>query len=74
MEEKLKQYIGKKVHITFESKKHKCIYNLTGILTGVDWQWSCFTDATYDYPFMAYKIDMVNTMRIRSVEEVNNGA
>jgi hypothetical protein len=71
MEEKLREFIGKKVHITFESKKHKCIFNLTGILTGVDWQWSYFIASTSDYPF-DYEIEMVNTLRIRTVEEVSN--
>jgi ribosome maturation factor RimP len=73
MEEKLREFIGKKVHITFESKQHNKIYNLTGILTSVDdnWQWAHFTDATSDYP-IDHEIEMVNKYRIRTVEEVSN--
>jgi hypothetical protein len=71
MEEKLRELIGKKVRITFESKRFGKTYNLTGTLTGVDWQWSYFVDVTSDYPF-DFLIEKVNTLRIRSVEEVSN--
>jgi hypothetical protein len=70
MEEKLKQFIGKKVHITFENKKYKGIYNLTGILLGADMFWAYFANPTSDYPESNFTY--VNTMKIKSVEEVNN--
>jgi hypothetical protein len=72
MEEKLKQLIGKRVHITFESKQHNKIFNLTGTLVRINdgWLWAHFADATSDYPFDGYRIEMVNKYRIRTVEEV----
>jgi hypothetical protein len=69
MEEKLKELIGKKVHITFRSHKYNGIFNLTGILVGVGCQWTRFVDAYSDYPDMTFSVDMINTLRIRSVEE-----
>jgi ribosome maturation factor RimP len=66
VEEQLQQFIGKKVHITFESKRHNGIYNLTGVLVRVDSQWSYFIDSVSDYPEGVF--DFINTSRIRSVE------
>ncbi len=68
MEEKLMQYIGKKIHITFESKRFKSIFNLTGKLVSVGVQWTCFIEATSDYPEGVF--DCINTSRIRSIEEI----
>jgi hypothetical protein len=68
MEEKLKELIGKRVHITFRSHKYNGIFNLTGTLVKVESQWTCFDNPTSDYPEEAY--EMINTLRIRSVEEV----
>jgi hypothetical protein len=68
MEEKLKELIGKKVHITFQSKRFNGIYNLTGTLVEVGNQWTYFQDSISDYPEGSY--DFINTLRIRSVEEV----
>jgi hypothetical protein len=68
MEEKLIQLIGKRVHITFRSHRYNGIFNLTGILVEVGSQWTCFQDSTSDYPEGNY--DFINTLRIRSVEEV----
>jgi hypothetical protein len=68
MEDKLIQLIGKRVHITFRSHKYNGIFNLTGTLVEVGSQWTYFTDSTSDYPEGPY--DYINTLRIRSVEEV----
>jgi hypothetical protein len=67
MEEKLMKLIGKKVHVTFQSRRFNNIYNLTGTLTGVDSQWAYFVNPTSDYPEGAF--DYVNILRIRSVDE-----
>ena len=72
-EESLRPYIGKKVHITFESKQDNETYSLIGILVGVGFPWTHFADAHSDYP-SDHRIEFVNTLRIRSVEEVNNDA
>jgi hypothetical protein len=67
MEEKLRELIGKKVNITFESKRYNGIFNLTGTLVEVGSQWTCFQSSISDYPEGNY--DFINTLRIRSVEE-----
>lgn len=65
MEEKLREFIGKRVHITFESKRYNGIFNLTGILADVDHLWADFINPESDYPDGAY--EMISTSRIRSV-------
>jgi hypothetical protein len=72
MEEKLIHLIGKRVHITFRSHRYNGIFNLTGTLVEVGSQWTCFRDSTSDYPEGSY--DFINTLKIRSVEEVSNDA
>ena len=71
MKEELIKFIGKKVHVTFKSKRHNRIYNLTGALLRTNEYWSLFEEFTTDYPSIidGPTID-INTSRIRSVEAV----
>ena len=80
MEEKLRQFIGKKVHITFESHRFKTpenpggIYELNGIVLEVNPQWSYFDEVQTNYPpgfeyRVGFGFQPLNTTRIRSVEQ-----